>query len=105
MLLEYNDLEALSEGLSNSEVEGILLDVFTTNYISNNHPKYSDTLEQVRILDYPFLIGIYMVNLSEEGNIWLSGCIPSETSPELKIHPSLSKYISGSTIEVCILFG
>lgn len=97
---EYNDLEALSEGLSNNEVEGILLDVFTTNYLSNKHPKYSDTLEQVRILEFPFLIGIYMVHLSEQGYInWLQLCISDIKPDELEIYPSVLKYIIGSTIQ------
>lgn len=46
-----------------------------------------------------------MVNLLEEGNIWLSGCIFSEINFELKIYLSLLKYISGLIIEVCIFFG
>lgn len=104
MLLEYNDLEALSEGLSNSEVDGILLDVFTTNYIANKHPKYSETLEQVRILEFPFLIGIYMVHLSGDEYFWLRHCI-SDLKNELEIYPSVLKYIKASTIQVCIPFG
>ena len=104
LLLEYNDLEALSEGLSNSEVEGILLDVFTTNYIANKHPNYSETLEQVRILEFPFSIGIYMVHLSGEDYLWLHHCI-SDLKIELEINPSLLKYIIASTIQVCIHFG
>ena len=105
MLLEYNDLEALSAGLSNSEVEGILLDVFTTTYISNKQPKYSDALEQVRILEYPFEIGIYMVQLLEEGNIWLHHCIKTESDrkiAELDIYPTVLKYIRGSTFRQVI---
>lgn len=105
MLIEYNDLEALSAGLSNSEVEGILLDVFTTNYISNKQPKYSDALEQVKILEFPFPVGIYMVHLSMEG--WLSFCIKAESDRkiELEIYPTVLKYIRGSTFQVCIHFG
>lgn len=106
MLLEYNDLEALSEGLSNNEVEGILLDVFTTHYLSNKHPKYSDTLEQVRILEFPFEIGIYIVHLSEQGYIsLLPHCIRDAKPDELEIYPIVLKYIIGSTMQVCILYG
>jgi len=98
---QYNDLEALSAGLSNNEVEGILLDVFTTNYLSNKHPKYSDILEQVRILEFPFSIGIYMVHLLDEGHIPLHYCIKteSETKIELDIYPAVLKYIRASTIQ------
>lgn len=45
MLLEYNDFEVFFEGFFNSEVEGILLDVFIINYIFNNYFKYLDILE------------------------------------------------------------
>jgi len=98
LLIEYNDLEALSAGLSNSEVEGILLDVFTTNYISNKQPKYSDALEQVKILEFPFPIGVYMVHLSEG---WLFHCIKEESNRkiELEIYPTVLKYIRGSTFQ------
>ena len=107
LLSEYRDLERLYTGLSNSEVDGILLDVFTANYISNKQAKYSsDALEQVRILEFPFPIGIYMVNLLEEGYLFLHHCIKTESDNkfELDIYPTVLKYIRGSTFQVGICF-
>ena len=76
------------------------MDVFTANYISNKQAKHSDVLEQVRILEFPFPIGIYMVNLLE--NIWLHHCIKTESDImfELEIYPTVLKYIRGSTSQV-----
>ena len=105
MSIEYKDLEALSTGLSNKEVEGILLDVYTASYISNKHAKYSDVLEQVRTLEFPFSIGIYMVDWSEGD--WLYYCIKREGDDmfKLDIYPIVLKYIRASTFQVRICFG
>ncbi|XP_073230539.1 uncharacterized protein [Porites lutea] len=93
---EYGDLEALLTGLRRKEVEGVLLDVFTASYIFNKKDIDTDIFEQVTILEYPFHIGLYMVDY----NRCLKWCIEKEIQRDQTwIYPYVQKHIKGQTIK------
>jgi len=98
----YEDLEALSVGLYNNEVEGMLLDVFTTSYSFNKGWKENierEDFEQVRVLDFPFVIGFF---LSSEHNPYMRTCIKLislEKYDSNDIYSTVLSYIQGSTVQ------
>ena len=93
---EYGDLEALLTGLRRKEVEGVLLDVFTASYIFNKKDIDTDMFEQVTILEYPFLIGLYMMDYKP----CLKPCIEKVQQDPTWIYPYVQKHIKGQTIKV-----
>ena len=96
---EYGDLEALLTGLRRKEVEGVLLDVFTASYIFNNVDIDTKMFEQVTILEFPFHIGLYMVDY----NRCLKRCIENEVQRDQTwIYPYVQKHIKGPLANVSI---
>ena len=95
---EYGDLEALLTGLRRKEVEGVLLDVFTASYIFNKVDIDTDMFEQVTILEFPFQIGLYMVNYKPR----LKSCIKQVLRDQTWIYPYVQKHIKGQTVKVSI---
>ena len=94
---EYGDLEALLTGLRRKEVEGVLLDVFTASYIFNKGDIDTNMFEQVTILEFPFYIGLYMVDY----NSCLKQCIENEVQRDQTwIYPYVQKHIRGQTVKV-----
>ena len=94
---EYGDLEALLTGLRRKEVEGVLLDVFTASYIFNKGDIDTNMFEQVTILEYPFHIGLYMVDYKPR----LKRCIENEVQRDQTwIYPYVQKHIRGQTVKV-----
>ena len=95
---EYGDLEALLTGLRRKEVEGVLLDVFTASYIFNKEDiSDTDMFEQVTILEYPFHIGLYMMDYKS----CLKPCIQKEVQQDKTwIYPYVLKHIKGQTVKV-----
>ena len=96
---EYGDLEALLTGLRLKEVEGVLLDVFIASYIFSRVDNDTDMFEQVTILEFPFHIGLYMVDY----NRCLKRCIENEVQRDQTwIYPYVQKHIKGPTADVSI---
>ena len=96
---EYGDFEALLTGLRRKEVEGVLLDVFTASYIFNKGDIDTKMFEQVTILEFPFHIGLYMVDY----NRCLKRCIENEVQRDQKwIYPYVQKHIRGQAVNVSI---
>ena len=96
---EYGDLEALLTGLRRKEVEGVLLDVYTASYIFNKGDSDTNMFEQVTILEFPFHIGLYMVDY----NRCLKRCIENEVQRDQTwIYPYVQKHIKGPTADVSI---
>ena len=96
---EYGDLEALLTGLRRKEVEGVLLDVFTASYIFNKGDIDTNMFEQVTILEFPFHIGLYMVDYKPR----LKRCIENEVQRDQTwIYPYVQKHIKGPTADVSI---
>ena len=94
---EYGDLEALLTGLRRKEVEGVLLDVFTASYIFNKGDNDTNMFEQVTILEFPFHIGLYMVDY----NSCLKQCIENEVQRDQTwIYPYVQKHIRGPAVKV-----
>ncbi|XP_068738723.1 uncharacterized protein [Montipora capricornis] len=59
MVKQYQDIKDLAEGLAKDEVDGLLLDAFTANYLINNDWQNRGDLgrfQKVEILDRPFSI-------------------------------------------------
>lgn len=77
-------------------MEGVLLDVFTASYIFNKGDN-TDMFEQVRILEFPFHIGFYMVDY----NSCLKRCIETKVERDPTwIYPYLQKHVKGPTVNV-----
>ena len=94
---EYGDLEALLTGLRRKEVEGVLLDVFTASYIFSRVDNDTNMFEQVTILEYPFHIGLYMVDYH------CKQCINKEIQRDQTwIYPYVLKHVKGRTVNVSI---
>ena len=90
-------------GLYNNEVEGMLLDVFTTSYSFNKGWKENierEDFEQVRVLDFPFVIGFF---LSSKHNPLMRTCIKLNSLEKYDsndIYSTVLSYIQGSTVRV-----
>ena len=96
---EYGDVEELLTGLRRKEVEGVLLDVFTATYIFNKGDIDTKMFEQVTILEFPFHIGLYMVDY----NRCLKWCIEKEVQRDQKwIYPYVQKHMRGQAVNVSI---
>ena len=94
---EYGDLEALLTGLRRKDVEGVLLDVFTASYIFNKGDIDTKMFEQVTILEFPFDIGLYMVDYKP----CLKRCVEYEVERHHRwIYPYVQKHIRGQTVKV-----
>ena len=77
----------------------MLLDVFTASYIFSRVDNDTDMFEQVTILEYPFYIGLYMVDY----NPCLKRCIENEDERDSTwIYPYVQKHIKGPTADVSI---
>ena len=77
----------------------MLLDVFIASYIFSRVDNDTDMFEQVTILEYPFHIGLYMVNYNRS----LKRCINNEIQRDQTwIYPYLQKHIKGPTADVSI---
>ena len=87
------------------EEEGILLDVFTTSYMFNKEDSKADMLEQVRILEFPFFIGFYMVRALVDHSPFLKLCIEQQSKQKSgrDIYSTLLKYLQGPTVRVSYL--
>ena len=74
----------------------MLLDVFTASYIFNMDND-TNMFEQVTILEYPFDIGLYMVDYKP----CLKRCIENEVQRvPTWIYPYVQKHIRGQTVKV-----
>ena len=96
LLLVYGDLDALTNALTEDEVEGILLDVYTASYSINqvwNKNSVTKRFDQVKILHFPFFIGFFVQNFG--GNSHLNGCIKSKSLQfaDEDIYPIADNYI------------
>ncbi|XP_068689018.1 uncharacterized protein [Montipora foliosa] len=63
MVKQYQDIKDLAEGLAKDEVDGLLLDAFTANYLINNDWQNRRDLrrfERVKILDRLFSIRVFL---------------------------------------------
>ena len=82
----------------------MLLDVFSTAYSFNKDVIQPDLFEQVRILEFPFLIGFYMN--SERSPYALKACVAegSEQQFNFDIYPTVLKHIQGPTVRVSKMF-
>ena len=77
----------------------MLLDVFTASYIFNKRDIDTDMFEQVTILEFPFHIGLYMVDY----NRCLKRCIKNEVQRDQTwIYPYVQKHIKGPLANVSI---
>ena len=75
----------------------MLLDVFTASYIFNKRDIDTKMFEQVTILEFPFLIGLYMVDYKP----CLKRCIQKEVQQDQTwIYPYVLKHIRGPTADV-----
>ena len=75
----------------------MLLDVFTASYIFNKGDIDTNMFEQVTILEYPFHIGLYMVDYKPR----LKRCIENEVQRDQTwIYPYVQKHIRGQTVKV-----
>ena len=74
----------------------MLLDVFTASYIFNKKDIDTDMFEQVTILEYPFLIGLYMMDYEP----CLKLRIEKVQRDPTWIYPYVQKHIKGQTIKV-----
>ena len=96
---EYGDLEELLTGLRRKEVEGVLLDVFTATYIFNKGDIDTKMFEQVTILEFPFDIGLYMMDYKP----CLKPCIENELQRDQTwIYPYVEKHMRGQAVNVSI---
>ena len=76
----------------------MLLDVFTASYIFNMDND-TNMFEQVTILEYPFDIGLYMVDYKP----CLKRCIENEVQRDQTwIYPYVQKHIKGPLANVSI---
>ena len=77
----------------------MLLDVLTASYIFNKRDIDTDMFEQVTILEFPFHIGLYMVDY----NRCLKRCIENEFQRDQTwIYPYVQKHIKGPLANVSI---
>ena len=77
----------------------MLLDVFTASYIFNKGDIDTTMFEQVTILEFPFNIGLYMMDY----NRCLKRCIENEVQRDQKwIYPYVQKHIRGQAVNVSI---
>ena len=101
---DYSDLESLGRGLLDNEVEGILLDAFTTSYSFNKVWKDRKEFEKVKILDFPFFIGFYLASPLRNDNInnYLQTCtnIRREELVDSKIYKIALNYIQNPDLQV-----
>ena len=75
----------------------MLLDVFTASYIFNKRDIDTNVFEQVTILEFPFHIGLYMVDY----NPCLKRCIENKVQRDQTwIYPYVQKHIRGPTADV-----
>lgn len=75
----------------------MLLDVFTASYIFNKKDIDTDMFEQVTILEFPFHIGLYMMDYKS----CLKPCIQDEVQRDQTwIYPYVQKHIKGQTVKV-----
>ena len=99
---EYSDLKSLGKGLLDNEVEGILLDAFTTSYSFNKVWEYGDEFEKVKILDFPFFVGFYLALPFVNENVGLKTCTVRRTQElvDSKIYKMALDYIQNPNLKV-----
>ena len=77
----------------------MLLDVFTASYILSRVDNDINMFEQVTTLEFPFDIGLYMVDY----NPCLKRCIENEVQRDQTwIYPYVQKHIKGPLANVSI---
>ena len=77
----------------------MLLDVLTATYIFNKVDIDTNVFEQVTTLEFPFHIGLYMVDYKP----CLKRCIQKEVQRDQTwIYSYLQKHIKGPTVDVSI---
>lgn len=101
VFLEYSTLKDLYTALVNSEIDGIMLDVFKASY-SSNHIKVGDPQDLViaKIFEFPFMLGFYYPMPSNQINLEQCLRAASKKSFQAEVYHSVRKYVRGAALKV-----